>query len=69
MIAPDGTEWVPIAEAARRVRVRVSAIRNWGSRGKVRAVRVNGRTWVPMPDVQAAEHAWRRRATMEGSRA
>lgn len=61
MIAPDGTEWVPIAEAAKRVRVRVSAIRNWASRGKVQAARISGRTWVYMPDVTNAELRWRRR--------
>lgn len=61
MIAPDGTEWLPIADAARRVRVRVSAIRNWASRGKVQTVRVSARTWVCMTDVTDAERAWRRR--------
>lgn len=64
MIAPDGSEWVPIADAAKRVRVRPSAIRNWASRGKVRAARVQGRTWVSMNDVAKAELAWRIRVSL-----
>lgn len=61
MIAPDGTEWLPIADAAKRVRVRISTIRNWASRGKVESVRVLGRTWVSMDDVTESELAWRLR--------
>lgn len=63
VIAPDGSEWLPIAEAARRTRVRVSAVRNWASRGRVRSQRIKARTWVNVADVAAAEVAWRRRVS------
>lgn len=57
----EGVEWLPVAEAARRVRVRESAIYVWTSRGTVRAWRYAGRSIVNMPDVMNAEHAWRQR--------
>lgn len=58
----DGTEWLPVLEAARAVRVRRSTIDNWTSRGTVRKVRIRGRVWVHMGDVRHAEAAWVRRA-------
>jgi hypothetical protein len=62
VIDPDGIEWVSVADAARAVRVRESAIYVWRSRGKVRAHRVGGRIFVCLPDVMAAETEWVRRA-------
>lgn len=56
-----GEEWLPVAEAALRVRVRPSAIYVWVQRRKVRAHRIGGRAYVAMPDVQDAELAWRQR--------
>lgn len=58
MIDQHGEEWLPVAEAARLVRVRPSAIRVWACRGKVRGHRLGRIAYVNMSDVQHAEHAW-----------
>lgn len=62
MLDHDGVEWLPVAEAARRVRVRPSAIYVWVNRRTVRSWRHGGRAFVNMPDVMNAERAWRQRA-------
>ena len=61
MIDPTGAEWLPVAEAARAVRVRESTIYGWTSRGLVAAHRRRGRSTVYMPDVMRCELAWRKR--------
>lgn len=61
VIDHDGTEWLPIPDAARRARVREDTLRQWKRRGKVRAHTVDGRVWLHMGDVAAAERAWRER--------
>lgn len=62
MIDASGEEWLPIAQAARRVRIREDLIRQWKARGRVRGHQIGHReTWVNVPDVARAEVAWRRR--------
>lgn len=68
MIDTDGIEWLPVAEAARVVRVRVETIYVWINRRKVRAHKHRGRAVVRMPDVYEAEHAWRASGRTRGSR-
>lgn len=55
MIDTDGTEWLTVALAARRVRVRVETLRVWVHRGKVRQIG----DFLNMVDIMEAEHAWR----------
>lgn len=59
MIDPDGVEWQPVAEAARRAGVTRATIRSWVHRRKVAGHRIHGRLWVRMPDVYTAEHKTR----------
>lgn len=61
LIDTDGTEWLTVTEAARRYRVRPSAIRNWATRGKVQSHRIGRHAYVRTIDVAQAEHAWRTR--------
>lgn len=61
LIDQDGTEWLPVQEAARRLRVRPSTIWNWTSRNKVRAHRFGRTSHIHMGDATEAEHAWRQR--------
>ena len=61
VIDHDGTEWLPVSQAARAVRVRESAIYVWIQRRKVRSHKISGRAHVSMVDVMEAEHAWRTR--------
>lgn len=61
MIDATGAEWLTVTEAARRLRVRPSAIRTWASRGKVRSHRMGRESFVHLGDVTTAEHAWRMR--------
>lgn len=61
MIDHDGTEWLPIPDAARQARVRADLLRQWKHRGKVRAHTIEGRVWLHMGDVTASEMQWRAR--------
>lgn len=61
MIAPDGSEWLTIAEAAKRARVREDLIRQWKKRRHVAAHRIGGRVLVKLADVYHMEAKWRRR--------
>lgn len=61
LIDEDGTEWLTVTEAARRLRVRPSTIWNWTSRGKVRAHRFGNTSHIHMGDATEAEYAWRQR--------
>lgn len=67
MIDHDGTEWLPVSEAARAARVRESAIYVWIQRRKVRSHKIGRRAHVSMVDVMAAEHAWRKRVVAQSS--
>lgn len=62
VIDDNGDEWVTIADAAQRLRVRPSALYNWRSRGVIRGLRIGPVAYVNLTDAQAAEHAWRTRA-------
>ena len=59
MIDDDGIEWLPTSDAARKARVREDTLRQWKSRGKVRAHVIDGRVWLHMGDVAASERRWR----------
>lgn len=59
------TEWLPIHDAARQVRVRVETVRVWAVRGKVRTEGRGKARMVHMGDLLAAEHAWRKRSVTE----
>lgn len=57
----DGRTWLPIAESARRHRVREATIRVWISRNKVHGMWTQGEYYVCDDHVADAELAWRRR--------
>lgn len=70
MIENDQGEWLPVHDAARQVLVRPSTIYVWINRHAIRFHRVRTpgragkpRVYVNMPDVMAAEKAWRDRET------
>lgn len=69
VIDDNGDEWVTIAEAAQRARVRRSTIDNWTSRGTVRRLDNRRPVLVAWHDVATAEHAWRTRTTTRKDRA
>jgi len=66
VIDDDGIEWLTVADAARRARVREDTLRQWRHRGKVRAHLIDGRLWVHMGDITKAEQQWRTRGTRPG---
>lgn len=55
------TNWVPVAEAARRATVRPETIRVWVTRGLVKSVGTGSNRHVNYLDVAKAEAAWRKR--------
>lgn len=61
MRAPDGTEWLLVDEAARRLGVPRNQIDQWVSRDRVRSARVDGRRWVCYQDCARQERASRGR--------
>lgn len=63
MIDAEGEEWLPVEEAAARLGLPRYRLDLWASRGRIRAYRIKGRSWVNYPDAAAREHAWRTRAT------
>ena len=57
-----GRTWLPIAESARRHRVREATIRVWITRNRVRGIWTLGTYFVCDDEVADAELAWQRRA-------
>lgn len=60
MRAPDGSEWVSVAEAAARLGVPRNRIDQWVSRKRVRSIRVNGRRYVCFQDVAVQDFRGRK---------
>jgi len=54
----DGVEWLPVAQAAERFRIRASLIYRWIGLGRVTTWPGPGVALVRMPDVMAVEYAW-----------
>ncbi|QWW20143.1 phosphoesterase [Schaalia sp. 19OD2882] len=55
MRAPDGIEWLTVAEVADRMGIDACRVRQWIARGRVQSVLVAGRRWVRWPDAMAQE--------------
>lgn len=57
----DGIEWLRAKDAAERFDIDPATIAAWVRRGTVEAHRYRRATYVRVPDVMRAEHAWRTR--------